>query len=60
MEGAESGKTWEVLVEPGFKGEPSGERRRLGNGEVFEKWDKGGPVGQGPVGGGRRGEGEWM
>ena len=49
-----------MSVEPGFKGKPGGERRRLRNGEVFENWDESGPVGQGPIGGGRRGGGEWM
>ena len=43
--GKESGEAREVSVKPGFKGKPGGERRRLREGEVFEKWDEGGPVG---------------
>ena len=58
--GKESGEAREVSVEPGFKEEPGRARRRFRNGGVFEKWDEGGPVGQGPVGGGKRGRREWM
>ena len=34
-----------MTVEPGFKGEPSGESERGGNNEVLEQLFKGGPVG---------------
>ena len=52
--GEEGGEAREVSVEPGFKGESGGERRRRRDDKVLEKRDDGGPVGQGPIGGGRR------
>ena len=58
--GEEGGDAREVSVEPGFKGKSGGERRRRGDGEVLEKRNKGGPVGQGPIGGGSRGSSKWM
>ena len=58
VRGKKSGEAREMLVEPGFKGEPGGERMRLGNGEVFEKWGKGGPIGQGRLAVGEGGGGE--
>ena len=45
MGSGKSGVAREVSVEPGFKGKPGGQRRRSGNGKVFEKWGEGGPVG---------------
>ena len=49
-----------MSVEPGFKGKSGGERRRWRNGEVLEKRDEGGPVGQRLIGGGRRGSRKWI
>ena len=60
MGGEEGDEAREVSVEPGFKGKSCGERRRWGNGEVFEKRNEGGPVGQGPIGGGKRVRSKWM
>ena len=37
VRGEESGESREVLVEPGFKGESGGKRRRRGNAKVFEQ-----------------------
>ena len=58
--GEEGGEAREVSVEPGFKGKSGRERRRLRNGEVFEKRDESGPVGQGPIGRGRRWRSKWI
>ena len=58
--GEEGGEAREVSVEPGFKGKSGRERRRRRKGEVLEKRDEGAPVGQGPIGGGRRGRSKWM
>ena len=58
--GEENGEAREVSVEPGLKGKSGGKRRRRRNGEFLEKMDEGGPVGQGPIGGGRRGRSKWM
>ena len=58
--GEEGGEAREVSVEPGFKGKSDVERRRRRNREVLEKRNEGGPVGQGPSGGGRRGRSKWM
>ena len=58
--GEEGGEAREVPVEPGFKGKSGGERRRWRNGVVREKRNECGPVGQGPIGGGRRGRSKWM
>ena len=58
--GEEGGEAREVWVKPGFKGKSGGERRRRRNGEVLEKRNEGGLVGEGPIGGGRRGSSKWM
>ena len=58
--GEEGDEAREVSVEPGFKGKSGRERRRRRNDEVLVERNEGGPVGQGPIGGGRRGRGKWM